>query len=459
MRTICLRLAAVVVFLPSTWAFAAGEAEWKVGLAQAKVTPERPLFLSGYASRSKPYEEIKTQLYVKAVVLEDRQRHRAALVTSDLLGFPAAVAEPIFERIQTRTGLKRNQVLLNASHIHTGPALSLDPKDQDGRTPGDAQRTIEYTRQLQDKVVEVVVQAAERLEPARLSWGSGVAHFVMNRRQFTPKGVILGVNPRGLADRTVPVLRIDAPDGKPRAILFGAAVHNTTLQPEHNFVCGDYAGYAQEYVERKYPAAQAMFMIGCAGDANPYPRGSLELAAGHGIDLGKEVRRVLETKLQPVRGLLAVAYDRVALPLQEPPPQAELAKQAAAKRGISAWVAQKMLAVLARGDKLPTHYTCPLAVWRFGDDLTLVALPGEVVVDYVPLIEKAIGPDRLWISAYNNDVFGYLPSGRVLSEGGYETRGLYAGGIGYFSPKAQDVVVEKVRELARKVGREVPAGR
>jgi len=78
------------------------------------------------------------------------------------------------------------------------------------------------------------------------------------------------------------------------------------------------------------------------------------------------------------------------------------------------------------------------------------------VVDYVTLLEKALGPNRLWIAAYCNDVYGYLPSARGLEEGGYETRGIYSGGLGFFDAKAQDVVVEKVRELAKKVGRVSP---
>jgi neutral ceramidase len=92
-------------------------------------------------------------------------------------------------------------------------------------------------------------------------------------------------------------------------------------------------------------------------------------------------------------------------------------------------------------------------VWQFGRDLTLVALPGEVVVDYVALIEEALGPLRLWLAAYSHDTFGYVPSARVLREGGYETRGLYHGGIGYFAPAVQDALVGKVRELASAVGR------
>ena len=86
------------------------------------------------------------------------------------------------------------------------------------------------------------------MQPARLSWGGGVIDFAMNRREFTPTGVILGVNPRGLTDRGVPVLRVDGADGKPCAILFGTAVHGTTLGPNNLEICGDFAGFAQAAV-------------------------------------------------------------------------------------------------------------------------------------------------------------------------------------------------------------------
>src|SRR5262249_45178211 len=380
----------------------------------------------------------------------------SVLVTTDLIGLSADVAEPVCERVASKTSLKREQILLSSSHTHTGPTLSLDPPPREGRDPGDAQRTVDYTRQLQDKLVEVVVKSLEKREPARLSWGSGVANFVMNRREFTPGGVILGVNPRGPADRTVPVLRIDDPDGKPRAVLFGAATHGTTLTERCYELCGDYAGFAQAYVQERHPGVQALFLLGCAGDSNPYPRGTMELAREHGATLGKEVCRVLATKLQPVHGPLKIAFAKAALPLQKPPPRAELEKQAARKGSIQASVAKEMLATLDRGEKLPTHYGCPVAVWQCGDDLTLVGLSGEVVVDYVALLEKALGPNCLWPAAYCNDVFGYLPSARVLSEGGYETRGLYVGGIGLFDPKTQDVLINKVRELAEQAGRKLP---
>jgi hypothetical protein len=433
----------------------AAESEWKVGLAQIKITPERPVLMSGYASRTKPFEKVNTDLYAKALVLEDRDGHRGVIVTSDLLGFPADVAEPICERIQKKIGLKRDQILLNSAHTHAGPQLSLTAPPKDDPNAGEKLRNVEYTRELQDKVVEVVEKAVEHLEPARLSWGGGVIDFAMNRREFTNDGIILGVNPRGLADRSVPVLRVDSADGKPLAVVFGAAVHNTTLGQDNLQISGDYAGFAQAYVQEKFPKTQAMFMLGCAGDANPYPRGTMELAKKHGNALGEEVCRVLETKLRPVSGPLKIAFARTDLPLQPPLSREELQKLSKDKKNSKSLGAPMMLAALDRGEKLPTHYTCPLTVWQFGRDLTLVGLSGEVVVDYVSLLEKALGPNQLWIAGYCNDVFGYLPSARVLGEGGYETRGLYSGGAGFFDAKAEEVLVGKVRELAKEAGRKV----
>src|SRR5207249_6730707 len=208
-------------------------------------------------------------------------------------------------------------ILLSSSHTHSAPTLRLEEPTDPGMTAEDARNVVVYTRSLQDKLVEVATQALSQLEPARLSWGSGVAHFAMNRREFTPRGVILGVNSRGLVDRSLPVLRVDSQDGKPRAILFDYACHNTTLTQTNFSLCGDYAGFAQAYIQERFPGEQAMFMIGCGGDANPYPRGTMENAREPGATLGREVGRVLEAPLRPVSGPLNCVFDHASVPLQQ----------------------------------------------------------------------------------------------------------------------------------------------
>ncbi len=435
----------------------AQEAPWKVGLASVKITPPQPVFMAGYANRNKPYERVHDELMAKALVLEDAAGARGVLITTDLIGFTAEIATPLRERIAKVAKTTAGAVIINSSHTHTGPTLSLDPTPAEGRALADSERTAAYTKELGDKLVTLAAEAAGKLQPAKLSWSTGVVHFVMNRRETTvERGVILGVNPRGFADRSVPVLRIESREGKLIGVVCGAASHNTTLGGNDYEISGDYAGHAQRVLEEQNPGVTAMFVLGCAGDANPYPRGTYDIAYQHGSELAKEVTRVLGTKLAPVRGPLKAATEDVSLPLAPPKPKEELEKLAAGKSGSMPWVAQQTLARLNRGEKLPTHYSCPIAVWQLGDDLTLVALSGEVVSDYVRLIEDALGPTKLWIAAYSNDVYGYLPSARVLREGGYETRGLYSGGIGLFAPEAEAVLVGRVKEMAKGVGRKGP---
>src|ERR1043165_9826876 len=90
------------------------ETEWKAGLATVKITPDIPVPMAGYASRTKPYEKLEQDIYAKALALEDCEGHRAVLMTTDLLGLSRAVAEPVCERIQQKTKLSRSQILLNS---------------------------------------------------------------------------------------------------------------------------------------------------------------------------------------------------------------------------------------------------------------------------------------------------------------------------------------------------------
>ena len=452
MRRLIIVAAALAALLTTTAPVSASE--WQAGFAAVKITPEASVMMAGYASRNHPSEGVVTDLYAKVLALSDTNGTRAVWITTDLIGLRAAVAEAICQRVMERTRLERRQLLVNSSHTHTGPAFAETDIAAYGIRDAGATAMRAYRQMLQDRIVGAVEQALARLEPVELAYGSGVVPFAMNRREVTAQGVVLGVNARGPADRTMPLLRVSSPDGRVRAVVFGAATHNTTLTGDEYRISGDYAGFAQEYVQKQLPGVQAMFVQGFAGDSNPYPRGTLDLARLHGETLGREVLRVLDTKLSPIGGPLSLQFDYADIPLADVPPRQQI--EAMTGRGSPswrAWTATEMLRLIDKGEQLPTHYRAPIAVWRFGTDLTLVALSGEAVVDYVRLIEDAIGPLQLWLSAYNNDVFGYLPSARVVAEGGYETRGVVHGGPGFFSPKAQDVVVAKVKELSAKTGR------
>ncbi|PYV43851.1 MAG: hypothetical protein DMG06_09070 [Acidobacteria bacterium] len=438
----------------------AQEAEpgWRVGLAAARITPDQPIRMAGYSDRTQPSQSVSSDLYAKAMVLEDGNGNRALLITADIIGFTERISGPVCKRLETSTGLERKSILLNAAHNHCGPVILANPsllEENLERPFGEVQwkRVMDYNKKLEDDLVRIGQEALRNLKPARLSRGAGVAQFVMNRREFTEHGIILGVNPRGPVDRTVPVMRVEAPDGQLLAVLFGAACHCTTLDQDYVSIDGEWAGYAQSYLEHKFPGVQAMFITGCGGDANPYPRRTLALAQQHGRNLGAEVERVLAEKLKPVRGPIRTELRFLDLPLQKLSRQEIEALQTSDGPDFFAKHALKML---AQGKTLPEHYSAPFGLWQFGQDLTLVGYSGEPVVDYVAFTEKALGPLNLWVAGYCNDVYGYLPSARVLEEGGYETRGLYVE-IGLFASKVQDVVMNAITEMAVKAGRPMPA--
>ena len=423
--------------------------DWQVGLAATDITPTERLPMAGYAAREAPFESVADPLFAKALAIQDSKGARALLITADLLGFTRERSEAICTRLQQATGIRREQVILNASHTHAGPLVAGSLLT---RAPPATRRKIDaYIQAMESKIVAAGQMALSDLRPARLSWGRGVAGFVMNRREFTARGVILGTNASGLADRTVPVLRVEAADGRLRAIVFGAGAHCTTLTGGNLKISGDYAGVAQALLQDRLPGVQAMFMTGCAGDANPYPRGTLELARRHGGELAAVVGKVLEGELAPVGGPLRTEFRTVDLPL-EPHTRGQLEAMLAGARSYRRFFTDGALARLDQGESLLRTYAAPLALWRFGQDLTLVAYSGETVVDYVRLAQERLGPLKLWVSGYNNDVFGYLPTARILREGGYETRGLYVD-YGLFRPTVQEVVMDAIADMARAVGR------
>ncbi|HID22776.1 MAG TPA: hypothetical protein EYP14_10300, partial [Planctomycetaceae bacterium] len=145
-----------------------GKGPWKVGLAAATVTPRKPVYLSGYASRNHPFESVEADLYVKALALEDQAGHRTVLVTADIIGFRIEMTRRIWEGVEKTTGLKPHQVLLNASHTHTGPAVSLDPTPTArNQSEQQARDTVEYTNWLIGQVIETVRRACQNMQPGR----------------------------------------------------------------------------------------------------------------------------------------------------------------------------------------------------------------------------------------------------------------------------------------------------
>lgn len=429
-------------------------ADLQAGVARVRITPPVPFWMSGYASRTRPSEGVEQELWAKALALRDGMGGQVVLVTTDLIGLPRAISDEVAARVEARFHVSRAQLLLNASHTHCGPAVRknlsvLYDFDEESRRRVDA-----YGAELVDRLTQVVGEALFGLAPARLSLGHGSATFATNRRERTPGGIRIGVNPAGPVDHDVPVLRVSAEtDGSLRAVLFGYACHNTTLGGDFYRIGGDYAGYAQAEIERAHPGATALFLMLCGGDQNPNPRGTLELARQHGQALAGEVERVLGSHLAPARPPIRAAVETIPLDFA-PHTRATFEQERADPDPFRQRRAQ--LALLAYDAGRPVRQEpYPVQAVRFGQDLTLLALGGEPVVDYALRAKRELRGEELIVAGYCHDVMGYIPSRRVLAEGGYEPVGstVFYGLPGPFAETVEEAIFDAVHRVTRRVGR------
>ena len=252
------------------------------------------------------------------------------------------------------------------------------------------------------------------------------------------------------------MLRVAAPDGKLRAVVFGYACHNTTLAGDHFQINGDYAGFAQIEVEKALSGATAMFLQLCGADADPYPRRTLELAAQHGKTLAGAVERVLAGPLRPVQPAIRTAYEVVRLDLARQD-RASFVRELKGDDQFRKRRAEAMLAALDAGRPI-WQVPVPVQVVGLGDNLVLLALGGEVVVDYALRLKREYPRTDLIVAGYTNDVPCYIPSRRVLREGGYEANYsmVFDCQPGPFAENVEETLVGACHQLLAKVGVPTP---
>lgn len=390
------------------------------GAAQVDITPDGPIRLAGYGSRTDPTADIKQRLTAKALAFGADGNRPAVLITAELVGVTRQMSEEVARRLH-KAGIERAQLAIAATHTHNGPALTGSlPRIFAAPLPPDQQLAVDRnTSRIIDAFERVALAALADRRPARVSWSVGRAAFAANRRVITDgKWTRFGVNPDGPVDHDLPVLSIHTPDGALRALLVSYACHGTTLEGKDNFIHGDWPGAAQLAIQQRHPAAIAMVTIGAAADANPHPRGGgLPDVERHATAVADEVDRLLAGPLRPLT---------------------------ASPEGRLQWIDLPFA-----GEQQPPTAAYPIQAWTFGRDLTMIFLGGEVVAEYGLRLKKELDASRLWVNAYANDVAFYVASRRMMAEGGYEVdRSMdYYGQPGRLRDDTEDRIIDAIRAL------------
>ncbi len=424
---------------------------WKAGVSRVRITPDVSLWMAGYASRTHPSEGILQDLWSKALAIEDANGNRAVMITNDLLEIPKYYSDNIIRRLEERYGLRRSQIILNCSHTHSGPVLydSLGnwyPLDKEME-----KRIRAYSGSVENKIVDLVGEALRSMVQAEIYAENGIARFQVNRRNNKEVSSNLFTDLKGPNDYAVPVIKVTDKTEKLIAVAFGYACHSTVL--DFYQFCGDYPGFAQTEIEKLYPGVTAMFFQGAGADQNPLPRRSVPLAIQYGRTLAAAVDRVLNEKMRKLEPSLVTVCSEVNLEFAGPPPTKNellgLISDTSSTLPYLKQTARTLIQRLERGEKFVNYYPYPCQVWKLGDQ-AIMALGGELVIEYAIELKNLFGPD-IFVLGYTTDVMAYIPSVTILKEGGYEgTRSVFF--TTPWSINIQSTILEEMSKLAKQAG-------
>ncbi len=440
-----------------------------VGVGRATITPPIGVDLMGYSRRSQPSTGIHMDLYATALVAS-ANGETIALVECDLIYLHAPLVDEIRDLVAAFLKTDRSHVLLACSHSHSAPTSS--PVKIGGEQDRVRPEEEAYIRSLPHLLLSAVRQAVSRMQPARITSGTGHLAVSVNRREKLADGrVVLGLNDGGPVDHDVTVLRIDSQEGRPLAAVVNYACHPIFIGSASRLISPDYPGPLRRTVERE-TGATCLFLQGATGNINP--RSPMHPDAGEaeraGTMLGLEAAKVflgLDTRTtvtqedwirsvatfhllrkveveadRPVC-VLARAAD-LSVPLLPLPDAAEAERLLAARQAALDTLVQQgatpddlnparyqvqwaqMLLRACKEGRRPIPLTVPVQALRI-NDVAIVGVAAELFVEPQLAIKRASPFSTTLVAGYTNGCVGYIPVTEAYPDGGYEVEHSYKG--------------------------------
>ena len=376
---------------------AVAAAGWKAGASKVNITPQEPLWMAGYAARTHAADGKLTDLWAKALWLEDARGKAAVLVTLDLIGLDRAMSGSICRRLQQQFGLQRDQIALCPSHTHSGPVVAQNLRPLHLEQLDEQQRAaiVQYAAALEESLLQLVAQAQAARQEVQLSWGSGRAPFAVNRRNNREAEVTRSRSPAAVwSVRSITMSRC-WPCELPKGICWPWSL--ATLAMRRCWT--DTSGAVIIRVTRSWPSnrrtpsrspcsgpAAAPIRIRCRGAvwrwpssmdrhwprrystccSNPWNRLKARWSAATPRSICRWTRCRAGSNWSGMRRMPIATWPRARL----------------------------LLAQWDAGQAPAATYPYPIAHWRLGSQITWVFLGGEVVVDYA-LTLKAGTPHNL----------------------------------------------------------------
>ncbi len=407
---------------------AACQAALKGGCAKVNITP--PLGIPLIGSKGKPSDNIIDELYARALVLNDGNT-TVAIVSADLLYTPLEeITNPARQIIKDKTGMPEQNVLICATHTHSGPEVFTRSKLGPDKEIPASKIDQRYLQTLIRKIADSVLIAHKNMQEVKMGVAKGqIPEIVYNRRSKTADGSVrmaFTLPPEVIAtqkvkqgpdgsvrvtfaythgeaqldfgpiDPDVCVLRVEDTNGEIVGSLINFGCHPVCIYPYlSTAISADYPAYATQVVEQ-VEGGVCLFTLGLAGNAVPVQRG-VRPRQQIGRALGAEALRRLQ--LVPTTGniTLKALKKEVKFPT---------------KKG--AYTSETKDA-----DKTGDCVKTEIQIIRLGD-VFILGLPGEILVEVGLEIKRKTGMENLFVVTLSNDTIGYVCHSRAYEEGGYE---------------------------------------
>lgn len=421
------------------------DSEMKVGIAKRDITPPVGLPMAGYGARSGHSTGVGDPLFARAfTVFNETQGKRLAILTSDLVAYDSATLQNFRNRVEDETGVTPDDVIIAVTHTHSGPAYgNFYNFYSSSLGEEESEASAAWGRALPEALIGVLKEAVESETRADIAIATTEVSLSVHRRLVDPLGEVrLAPNPSGVTDPTISILQATEPaSGRVVGTLINYACHPVVLCEDNLLYSGDYPAYALKGLEQK-TGAPGVFVNGTCGNINPHKRGDFEAAKTLGSALADAVLQVLE--MAPKHSSLPISMEarQVALPLKFPSVDIfqryiETAEQAYERHRDPENFEGKRLheeVVRARGmaERMGRRQGRLKGLTDSGGNLlvriqtahlgpaAMVALPGEVFVEFGLEIRQQTAPQPTFVFGYTSEAIGYVPTCSAYSEGGYE---------------------------------------
>ncbi|MHC4110850.1 MAG: neutral/alkaline non-lysosomal ceramidase N-terminal domain-containing protein [Planctomycetota bacterium] len=423
-----LALMVSIILLSNHFFCPVGQAALKGGCEKVNITP--PLGIPLIGSKGKPSDDIIDELYAKAMVLNDGNT-TIAIVSADLLYTPLEeITNPVREIIQEKTGIPEKNVLVCATHTHSGPEVFARSKlPSKGRMPA-SEIDQSYLQTLIRKVADSVLIAYNNMQEVKIGVAKGqIPEIVYNRRPKTGDGSVrmaftltpeviatqkIKYGPEGSVrvtfdykheealldfgpiDAGVCVLKVEDVNGGIVGSLVNFGCHPVCIYPYlSTSISADYPAYTTQVVEQM-EGGICLFALGLAGNTVPVRRG-VKPRQQIGKALGGETLRRLQMVTTTGSATLKALKKEIKFPTKKAP----------------------LPDGTADDNKTIDYVTTEIQVFRLGD-IYILGLPGEILVEVGLDIKKRAGLKNLFIVTLSNDAIGYVCHHQAYEEGGYE---------------------------------------